>query len=205
MRILRENKDSLMSVLEAFIHDPLVEWENDKRKLVSRLSGIDLLSSSRQLTLSVSPANRTINGGPSRAARARTPRTRRSMRSRARRSSRSSASCAASRPATSPRISRHRPRRSPSATRSRPSSRRPRARSTSPGCTSAGAPTSEAAGRSRRSDRWRFCSLPIEAASPCPSRCDCKSADVSAAADQRRLSRAPKAGPNLGGLWGDRV
>lgn len=34
MRILRENKDSLMSVLEAFIHDPLVEWENDKRKLV---------------------------------------------------------------------------------------------------------------------------------------------------------------------------
>lgn len=37
MRILRENKDSLMSVLEAFIHDPLVEWENDKRKLVCPL------------------------------------------------------------------------------------------------------------------------------------------------------------------------
>lgn len=34
MRILRENKDSLMSVLEAFVHDPLVEWENDKAKIV---------------------------------------------------------------------------------------------------------------------------------------------------------------------------
>lgn len=26
MTILRENTDSLMSVLEAFAHDPLVEW-----------------------------------------------------------------------------------------------------------------------------------------------------------------------------------
>ncbi|CDZ97128.1 serine threonine-protein kinase atr [Phaffia rhodozyma] len=33
MRILRDNKDSLMSVLETFIHDPLVEWENDKRRM----------------------------------------------------------------------------------------------------------------------------------------------------------------------------
>ena len=35
MRILRDNKDSLMSVLEAFVHDPLVEWENDKARIVS--------------------------------------------------------------------------------------------------------------------------------------------------------------------------
>jgi serine/threonine-protein kinase mTOR len=26
MRVLRENKDSLMAVLEAFVHDPLINW-----------------------------------------------------------------------------------------------------------------------------------------------------------------------------------
>ena len=36
MGLLRDNKDSLMSVLDAFIHDPLVEWEDEKRKMVSR-------------------------------------------------------------------------------------------------------------------------------------------------------------------------
>ncbi|PBK93781.1 hypothetical protein ARMGADRAFT_1100399 [Armillaria gallica] len=30
--LLRDNKDSLMTVLDAFIHDPLVEWEDEKRK-----------------------------------------------------------------------------------------------------------------------------------------------------------------------------
>lgn len=35
MQLLRDNKDPLMSVLDAFIHDPLVEWEDEKRKLVS--------------------------------------------------------------------------------------------------------------------------------------------------------------------------
>ncbi|KAJ7506601.1 hypothetical protein B0H11DRAFT_1706690 [Mycena galericulata] len=33
MQLLRDNKDSLMSVLDAFIHDPLVEWEDEKKKL----------------------------------------------------------------------------------------------------------------------------------------------------------------------------
>ncbi|KAI0268140.1 hypothetical protein BC834DRAFT_678146 [Gloeopeniophorella convolvens] len=33
MGLLRENKDTLMTVLDAFIHDPLVEWEDEKRKL----------------------------------------------------------------------------------------------------------------------------------------------------------------------------
>ena len=32
LRVLRENKDSLMSVLESFIHDPLVEWSKGKRQ-----------------------------------------------------------------------------------------------------------------------------------------------------------------------------
>jgi len=34
MQILRTNKDCLMSVLDAFIHDPLMEWEDEKRRLV---------------------------------------------------------------------------------------------------------------------------------------------------------------------------
>jgi len=38
MQLLRDNKDSLMSVLDAFVHDPLVEWEDEKRKLVSGLA-----------------------------------------------------------------------------------------------------------------------------------------------------------------------
>ncbi|KAI6034535.1 hypothetical protein BKA83DRAFT_672562 [Pisolithus microcarpus] len=33
MQLLKNNKDSLMSVLDAFIHDPLVEWEDEKRKM----------------------------------------------------------------------------------------------------------------------------------------------------------------------------
>lgn len=33
MGLLRENKDTLMTVLDPFIHDPLVEWEDEKRKL----------------------------------------------------------------------------------------------------------------------------------------------------------------------------
>ncbi|KAG8968537.1 serine/threonine-protein kinase M1 [Tulasnella sp. 419] len=36
MEILRHNKDSLMSVLEAFVHDPLVEWEIENRNVERR-------------------------------------------------------------------------------------------------------------------------------------------------------------------------
>ena len=36
MRVLRDNKESLMAVLEAFVHDPLIGWRlltpNDKAK-----------------------------------------------------------------------------------------------------------------------------------------------------------------------------
>lgn len=35
MGLLRENKDTLMTLLDPFIHDPLVEWEDEKRKIVS--------------------------------------------------------------------------------------------------------------------------------------------------------------------------
>lgn len=34
MQLLRDNKDTLMSVLDAFVHDPLVEWEDEKRRKV---------------------------------------------------------------------------------------------------------------------------------------------------------------------------
>jgi phosphatidylinositol kinase/protein kinase (PI-3 family) len=34
MQLLRSNQDCLMSVLEAFVHDPLVEWEDAQRRKV---------------------------------------------------------------------------------------------------------------------------------------------------------------------------
>lgn len=46
MQLLRDNKDSLMSVLDAFIHDPLVEWEDEKRKMV----GVGEMTRDRGLT-----------------------------------------------------------------------------------------------------------------------------------------------------------
>ncbi|KAI0650476.1 hypothetical protein C8Q79DRAFT_901502 [Trametes meyenii] len=33
LRLLRENKDCLMNVLDAFVHDPLVEWEDKLRRM----------------------------------------------------------------------------------------------------------------------------------------------------------------------------
>lgn len=42
MGLLRENKDTLMTVLDPFIHDPLVEWEDEKRKIVSSGSRLQL-------------------------------------------------------------------------------------------------------------------------------------------------------------------
>lgn len=43
MSLLRRNKDCLMSVLDAFIHDPLVEWEDEKKRMVglTALPGIE--------------------------------------------------------------------------------------------------------------------------------------------------------------------
>jgi len=38
MGLLRENKDTLMTVLDPFIHDPLVEWEDEKRKIERQTS-----------------------------------------------------------------------------------------------------------------------------------------------------------------------
>jgi hypothetical protein len=135
MRILRENKDSLMSVLEAFIHDPLVEWENDKRKLVRFSVPCPSLKDAR-LTHSSGVFRRTTNDVPSLPARVRTTKTRPSTPPLARLSSRSSASSEEFKPATSLPTRRHPPRRLPSATKSRPSSRRRPTPSIWRGCTS---------------------------------------------------------------------
>lgn len=35
MQLLRDNKDTLMSVLDAFVHDPLVEWTDEQKKNVN--------------------------------------------------------------------------------------------------------------------------------------------------------------------------
>lgn len=35
MQLLHDNRDCLMSVLDAFVHDPLIEWEDEKRRLAS--------------------------------------------------------------------------------------------------------------------------------------------------------------------------
>ena len=37
LRLLREHKDTVMSILDAFIHDPLVEWEDEKRKMNAKV------------------------------------------------------------------------------------------------------------------------------------------------------------------------
>lgn len=37
LRLLREHKDTVMSILDAFIHDPLVEWEDEKRKMTAKV------------------------------------------------------------------------------------------------------------------------------------------------------------------------
>lgn len=44
MQLLRSNGDCLMSILEAFVHDPLVEWEDEKRKKVHRIPHADFNS-----------------------------------------------------------------------------------------------------------------------------------------------------------------
>lgn len=35
MRILRHNKDCLRTILDAYIHDPLAQWQDDMMELVS--------------------------------------------------------------------------------------------------------------------------------------------------------------------------
>lgn len=53
MRVLRDNKDSLMAVLEAFVHDPLINWRllshaspakpDGKGQKPAKMEGIDLI------------------------------------------------------------------------------------------------------------------------------------------------------------------
>ncbi|KAF8659134.1 hypothetical protein AX16_001904, partial [Volvariella volvacea WC 439] len=49
LQLLRDNKDPLMSVLDAFIHDPLVEWEDEKRRLERKNDRNTLRNTSRPI------------------------------------------------------------------------------------------------------------------------------------------------------------
>ncbi|KAF8214176.1 hypothetical protein K438DRAFT_1902229 [Mycena galopus ATCC 62051] len=66
MQLLRDNKDSLMSVLDAFIHDPLVEWEDEKRKLEREPSRRNAVKASVDLRMlgknALSPIERKLKG-----------------------------------------------------------------------------------------------------------------------------------------------
>ncbi|KAJ7849841.1 hypothetical protein B0H14DRAFT_3085988 [Mycena olivaceomarginata] len=66
MQLLRDNKDSLMSVLDAFIHDPLVEWEDEKRKLEREPSRRNQVKPSVDLRMlgknALSPIERKLKG-----------------------------------------------------------------------------------------------------------------------------------------------
>lgn len=52
LQILRTNSESLMTVLEAFVHDPLVEWTKHVRPLILSLPYSLYLPSPPLLTLS---------------------------------------------------------------------------------------------------------------------------------------------------------
>lgn len=45
MQLLRDNRESLMGVLDAFIHDPLVEWEAEKKSRVRELLQLSFVCS----------------------------------------------------------------------------------------------------------------------------------------------------------------
>ena len=64
MGLLRENKDTLMTVLDPFIHDPLVEWEDEKRKIVSRMICPDNRRYDQTLTTNGYRNDRRIGGMP---------------------------------------------------------------------------------------------------------------------------------------------
>ncbi|KAJ7055002.1 hypothetical protein C8F01DRAFT_1160647 [Mycena amicta] len=66
LQLLRDNKDSLMSVLDAFIHDPLVEWEDEKRKLEREPSRRNAVKPSVDLRMlgknALNPIERKLKG-----------------------------------------------------------------------------------------------------------------------------------------------
>ncbi|KAJ7784096.1 hypothetical protein B0H16DRAFT_1296839 [Mycena metata] len=66
MQLLRDNKDLLMSVLDAFIHDPLVEWEDEKRKLEREPSRRNAVKASVDLRMlgknALNPIERKLKG-----------------------------------------------------------------------------------------------------------------------------------------------
>ena len=63
MRVIRDNKESLMAVLEAFVHDPLLNW-----RLGNRASPVEpSFRSERRMSLMIDPSNVAEHVGPIRA------------------------------------------------------------------------------------------------------------------------------------------
>ncbi|PVG03672.1 hypothetical protein CPB86DRAFT_749052 [Serendipita vermifera] len=64
LQMLRSNQDCLMSVLEAFIHDPLVEWEDERRRKERRRDAANSASVDlRKLALgALNPIERKLQG-----------------------------------------------------------------------------------------------------------------------------------------------
>ncbi|KDE08289.1 hypothetical protein MVLG_01552 [Microbotryum lychnidis-dioicae p1A1 Lamole] len=63
LRILRDNKDSLMSVLETFLHDPLVEWQPSKSRSDKKMTGKDDQGSIiRKAKTSLDPISNKLRG-----------------------------------------------------------------------------------------------------------------------------------------------
>ncbi|SCV68802.1 BQ2448_923 [Microbotryum intermedium] len=63
LRILRDNKDSLMSVLETFLHDPLVEWQPSKSRSDNKSTGKDDQGSIiRKAKTSLDPISNKLRG-----------------------------------------------------------------------------------------------------------------------------------------------
>ncbi|KAK7033561.1 hypothetical protein VNI00_012785 [Paramarasmius palmivorus] len=53
LQLLRDNKDLLMSVLDAFIHDPLVDFEEEKRKKHNYKASVDLKKFAKEALLPI--------------------------------------------------------------------------------------------------------------------------------------------------------
>ncbi|KAI0032945.1 hypothetical protein K488DRAFT_78188 [Vararia minispora EC-137] len=62
MQILRDNRDTLMTVLDAFIHDPLVEWEDERKRIVSDMNAIASLDMKQLARNALEPIKKKLSG-----------------------------------------------------------------------------------------------------------------------------------------------
>jgi FKBP12-rapamycin complex-associated protein len=79
MRVLRENNDSLMAVLEAFVYDPLISWRltagqepggNGEQQSATRSSKILTISPCKDAGGATTDQAKALMGGPNRKLKA---------------------------------------------------------------------------------------------------------------------------------------